>query len=230
MVLASRAETYGMVIAEALARGLPVIAAEVGGVPEALGHGAGGQPARACSSRPMTRGPRRRAAGVAGRRGAARPPAPGRRRASRVAGAMAGHRVGRRRRPGGGGALTLEGVRVSAAWLALREPADAAARARDLAERLSARLRRPAPRSSTTSAPAPGRWAGGWRRCCPGPQHWILHDRDSDLLAVAGADRLGPAADGAAVTVETRRSDIRRLRAGELAGATSSPPPLCWTC
>jgi glycosyltransferase involved in cell wall biosynthesis len=42
LVLASRAETYGMVIAEALARGLPVIAAEVGGVPEALGHGAGG--------------------------------------------------------------------------------------------------------------------------------------------------------------------------------------------
>ncbi|HXD66075.1 MAG TPA: glycosyltransferase family 4 protein [Solirubrobacteraceae bacterium] len=40
VVLASRAETYGMVIAEALVRGLPVIAAQVGGVPEALGHGA----------------------------------------------------------------------------------------------------------------------------------------------------------------------------------------------
>jgi glycosyltransferase involved in cell wall biosynthesis len=42
LVLASRAETYGMVVTEALARGLPVIAAEVGGVPEALGHGADG--------------------------------------------------------------------------------------------------------------------------------------------------------------------------------------------
>jgi glycosyltransferase involved in cell wall biosynthesis len=42
MVLASRAETYGMVLTEALARGLPVVAAEVGGVTEALGHGAGG--------------------------------------------------------------------------------------------------------------------------------------------------------------------------------------------
>jgi glycosyltransferase involved in cell wall biosynthesis len=40
LVLASRAETYGMVITEALARGLPVIAADVGGVTEALGHGA----------------------------------------------------------------------------------------------------------------------------------------------------------------------------------------------
>ena len=37
-----RAETYGMVVTEALARGLPVVAAEVGGVPEALGHGADG--------------------------------------------------------------------------------------------------------------------------------------------------------------------------------------------
>lgn len=38
MVLASRAETYGMVVTEALARGLPVLATEVGGLPETLGH------------------------------------------------------------------------------------------------------------------------------------------------------------------------------------------------
>jgi glycosyltransferase involved in cell wall biosynthesis len=42
LVLPSRAESYGMVIAEALARGLPVVAAEVGGAPEALGHGVDG--------------------------------------------------------------------------------------------------------------------------------------------------------------------------------------------
>lgn len=40
LVLASRAETYGMVVTEALARALPVIAADVGGVAEALGAGA----------------------------------------------------------------------------------------------------------------------------------------------------------------------------------------------
>jgi glycosyltransferase involved in cell wall biosynthesis len=42
LVLASRGESYGMVVTEALARGLPVIAADVGGVSEALGHGADG--------------------------------------------------------------------------------------------------------------------------------------------------------------------------------------------
>lgn len=38
LVLASHAETYGMVVTEALARGIPVLATEVGGVPEALGR------------------------------------------------------------------------------------------------------------------------------------------------------------------------------------------------
>lgn len=38
LVLASRAETYGMVVTEALARGIPVVATDVGGVREALGR------------------------------------------------------------------------------------------------------------------------------------------------------------------------------------------------
>jgi glycosyltransferase involved in cell wall biosynthesis len=39
LVLPSRAETYGLVVTEALARGVPVLACEVGGVSEALGNG-----------------------------------------------------------------------------------------------------------------------------------------------------------------------------------------------
>ena len=62
-----------------------------------------------------------------------------------------------------------------------------------------------------------GRWLAP---LLPGRQHWVVHDRDADLLEVALADPPGPAADGAAVTVETRHSDITRLQPDDLAGAT----------
>jgi trans-aconitate methyltransferase len=115
--------------------------------------------------------------------------------------------------------VTLEGVRVSSGWLALREPADAAARAPELVEHLVRHL--PAGRrvihdlgGGTGSM---GRWLAPR---LPGQQHWVVHDRDADLLAVTAADLPGPAADGAAVTVEARRSDITRLAPRELAGAS----------
>jgi predicted RNA methylase len=64
---------------------------------------------------------------------------------------------------------------------------------------------------------AMGRWLAP---LLPGPQHWVVHDRDAGLLALAAADPPGPAADGAAVTVEVKHSDITRLRPGHLADAT----------
>ena len=42
LVLPSRTETYGMVVTEALARGIPVLATATGGVPETLGEAPGG--------------------------------------------------------------------------------------------------------------------------------------------------------------------------------------------
>jgi glycosyltransferase involved in cell wall biosynthesis len=42
LLLPSRAETYAMVVTEALARGLPVVGTRVGGVPEALGRSPAG--------------------------------------------------------------------------------------------------------------------------------------------------------------------------------------------
>jgi hypothetical protein len=62
-----------------------------------------------------------------------------------------------------------------------------------------------------------GRWLAP---LLPGPQRWVLHDRDADLLALAAADAPGPAVDGAAVAVETRLSDITQLGGDDLAGAT----------
>lgn len=44
VVLPSHVETYGMVVTEALSRGVPVLATAVGGVPEALGDTEGGPP------------------------------------------------------------------------------------------------------------------------------------------------------------------------------------------
>ena len=41
---------------------------------------------------------------------------------------------------------------------------------------------------------AMGRWLAP---LLPGPQHWVLHDRDADLLALAAADLPGAAATGA---------------------------------
>ena len=62
-----------------------------------------------------------------------------------------------------------------------------------------------------------GRWLAP---LLAGPQHWVLHDRDADLLALAAADAPGPAADGAPVTVEAKRTDLARMDARDLTGAT----------
>lgn len=113
-----------------------------------------------------------------------------------------------------------ERIRVSAEWLDLREPADAAARDRDLVEHLRRHLPATSPRvihDLACGTGAMGRWLAP---LLPGPQRWVLHDRDADLLHAAAAELPGPAADGASVVVETRRSDVTQLRPDDLADAT----------
>jgi hypothetical protein len=116
--------------------------------------------------------------------------------------------------------MSAAALRVSPEWLLLREPADAAARSTELAERLGRDLAtagRLVIHDLGGGSGAMGRWLAPR---LPGPQHWVVHDRDADLLKLAAADAPGPAADGAAVTVEARRSDITRLAPGDLAGAS----------
>jgi hypothetical protein len=116
--------------------------------------------------------------------------------------------------------MSAEGVRVSPEWLVVREPADAAARSAELAERLGRHL----PAAGRLVIHDLGGGSGAMSRWLaprlPGPQHWVIHDRDASLLELAVAGPPGPAADGAAVTVEARRSDITRLAPGDLAGAS----------
>jgi hypothetical protein len=102
--------------------------------------------------------------------------------------------------------MSVTAVRVSPQWLALREPADAAARSTELAERLARHLG-PGPHAIHDlggGSGAMGRWLAPR---LPGPQHWVVHDRDPDLLALAAG-------------VETRCADITRLTSADLAGAS----------
>lgn len=114
--------------------------------------------------------------------------------------------------------MTTEQVRVGHDWLALREPADAAARSVELVDRLRPRL----PTDGLEihdlgcGTGSMARWLAGRLN---GPQRWVLHDRDTELLEHAAAGPPTRAADGSAVTVATCGNDITRLKPGDLAGA-----------
>ena len=106
----------------------------------------------------------------------------------------------------GGGAMTATVVRVSPEWLALREPADAAARSVELVERLARHL----PAAGPLVDPRPRR-----RRRRDGP---LARAAPARAAALGGArPRRGPPGArgrhpaGRGATVETRQSDVTRL-------------------
>lgn len=104
-------------------------------------------------------------------------------------------------------------------WLDLREKADAAARSAELPELLVPALPDPplVIRDLGCGTGAMGRWLAGR---LPGPQRWVLHDRDPALLAHAAGRLPGAAGDGGPLTVVREHGDITRLGAADLAGTS----------
>ncbi|MFC4070886.1 class I SAM-dependent methyltransferase [Actinoplanes subglobosus] len=106
-----------------------------------------------------------------------------------------------------GATISDEAGEFSAAWLSLREPADAAARALDLVDLLPGAVR--TVRDLGCGTGSLGRWLTP--RLGSG-QHWIMTDRDPALLLRAAAGM----PDG--VTVSTQRLDVADLTPADLAG------------
>ena len=110
----------------------------------------------------------------------------------------------------------------SADWLALREPADHAARATTLAERAADALQAQRARAAASAVRVIDLGSGSGSNLrylaprLPVPQHWHLLDHDAALLADA-AERAPVRADArstmraAAIAVQTHRVDLRVL-------------------
>jgi hypothetical protein len=114
--------------------------------------------------------------------------------------------------------MIAERTRVPAEWLDLREPADARARDRGLVGHLRRHLPGTDPcvvHDLACGTGSLGRWLAP---LLAGPQRWVLHDLDDDLLEAAAAKPPHGAA-GSPVEVETRLSDVTRLSPGDLANA-----------
>ena len=224
LVLASRAETYGMVVTEALARGLPVLATDRrraargarAGPPDGTPPGTAGAPRRSggpgrCAA-PLAAPADAARAAAAGRPGTGGPTLTGWPATTTVispgAGRSGGHdRVRHRRRsPTGCGCGSPPTPR----------PAPGAGR--------------PAPRPGCAGRRRPpvihdlGSGTGSMARWLaprlPGPQHWVLHDRDAGPAgpgrapACAGRRRRQPRSPST-----TRQGDLTRLTAADLADA-----------
>ena len=180
-VLPSRFEGYGMAFADAIAFGVPVIAARSGAIPETVPAQASilvppdDVPALASVLRRLIENQAERDALRAQARAAARSLADMAR--------IGGNRRARNRNGGMSG--------FSADWLALREPYDLAARSRARARRASNRHSRIASSLSLVDlACGTGSTLRALTKHLPARQEWRLADNDLGLLLRAGQTSL----------------------------------------
>jgi glycosyltransferase involved in cell wall biosynthesis len=203
-VLPSLHEGYGMAVAEALARGLPVIATDTGGIPDMLRLGGiivpcGDEQALADALGRLIGEPALRA---------------------RVAEQA---RIARHRLPtwpdaaaGMAAALDRASMESSAAtfsadWLAVREPADTAARSAALADDIGRALASADPIRALDLAAGTGANTRYLAERLPNRQEWSLLDRDPGLLAHVAPRMRASTSTAARCRVETRQADLRIL-------------------
>lgn len=228
LLLPSCYETYGMVVTEAVAHGLPVLVSDGGALPDTLPAGAGRVlPAgevgpwrdalQACQDAPDLLSAwgavaRRAARTLPDWKDAARAflaaldhPPEGRSAARTSAGAPTGP----------GPAAVAPGPvrdRFPADWLALREPVDHSARSPALVERLRAWLPREGPLSVLDLGCGRGSNLRYLAPRLPVAQHWDLLDHDPELLAQARQQCSGVrCGDGSVVSLVSRTADLRML-------------------
>jgi glycosyltransferase involved in cell wall biosynthesis len=214
-VLSTLYEGFGMAVAEALARGLPVVSTATGNIAALVGDEAGIVVApgdQAAFTDAVTRAvsdPELRGRLAAGAR-RVRDELP---TWEDSAAAMERALVG----VPGTVAETTSRTGFSAEWLGLREPADRAARSARVAQLIGARF----PQDSALRIIDLGAGTGSNLRYLawflPPLQHWLLVDRDAALLAHAAGADAPPAA------VETRELDLTAIDGADaramLAGA-----------
>jgi hypothetical protein len=138
----------------------------------------------------------------------------------------AGRRIAGGGQDPGAGLLPRPPVPVAADWLALREPADAAARPAQVADRLRSWITDRPQTGGPLQVHDLGAGTGAMMRWLAprllGPQRWVLHDVDAGLLRRAVPGSAGGrlrSGDVVPVAVEVRRDDVTQLAAEDLRGA-----------
>ena len=104
-----------------------------------------------------------------------------------------------------------EVARADRRWLELREPLDAQSRSTDVVTHLTRLL----PQGSPVRIHDLGSGTGAMRRWLAprlrGPQTWVEHDRDVDLLTRDPLESHTLSRDGHPVRVETRACDLEAI-------------------